>query len=72
MRWLTPEQHKVYMFILECFEKRNAPPTIKEIAEATKTKTSLAHRRVMALEKKGYIKREGYGDTRNIRLAGGG
>jgi len=68
MRWLTPEQHKVYMFILECFEKRNTAPTIQEIADATESKTSLAHRRVLALEKKRYIERLGYGETRSIRI----
>ena len=69
MRWLTPEQHKVHMFILECFEKRNTPPTIQEIADGTNTTKDLAHRRVKALEKKGYIERETPGETRNIRIS---
>lgn len=68
MRWLTPEQNKAYDFILKSFEKKNEPPTIQEIADGTNMSVSLAYRRVQALEKKGYIVREGYRETRNIRL----
>jgi len=68
MRWMTQEQEKVYRFIVAQIDSEGFPPTIQEIAEATAAKPSLAHRRVVALEKKGYLAREGHRATRNIRI----
>ena len=69
MRWMTPNQEKVYHFILERQEEGKAPPTIQEIADAVGAKRNLVHRRVVALEKKGYLARDGWGTARNIRVA---
>ena len=68
MRWMTPKQEKVYRFVVAHVDAEGYSPTIKEIADATNAAQSLAHRRVMALEKKGYLAREDHGSTRNIRI----
>lgn len=68
MRWMTPEQERVYRFILERDEQALPPPTMREISDETGSGTTLAHVRVVALEKKGYIQRNGYRSARNIEI----
>ena len=60
MRWLTPAQDKVYRLLLETEDANKPPPTIKEISDELGMTASLVHRRVQALETKGYIDRSGY------------
>jgi SOS-response transcriptional repressor LexA len=65
---LTAQQKKVYEFILAQHNANVDPPTIREISIATNAPASLVYRRIVALEKKGYLFRERYGTIRNIRL----
>ena len=65
---MTAHQKKVYQYVLDQHEAEKDPPTVAEIAAATGAATSLVHRRIIALEKKGYLTRDGYRSSRNIRI----
>ena len=57
---LTKRQQQVLDYIRECIEEKHYPPSVREIGEAIGLSSpSTVHGHLNALEKKGYIKREG-------------
>lgn len=65
---LTPRQNQIYEFIRSHMEEKQAPPTIPEIAEQFKLRsTNGVFEHLNALEAKGYIVRQ-FGKARGIAL----
>lgn len=65
---LTPKQNRVLQFIRESVARHNRPPTIRELGEScggVHSSAVMCH--LVALEKKGYIKRD-EGVSRGIRI----
>src|SRR6266853_2520615 len=65
---LTPKQRRILEFLHEFFQKNGFPPTEREIAGKLKIQWIRAvQKHLAALEKKGYIKREG-GSRRSMKI----
>lgn len=65
---LTPRQNEIYEFIRSCIEENQAPPTIPEIAEHFRLRsTNGVFEHLNALETKGFIIRQS-GKARGIAL----
>ena len=65
---LTPRQNEIYEFIRSCIEEDGGPPTIPEIADEFKLRsTNGVFEHLNALEAKGYIERR-KGKARGILL----
>ena len=60
MQDLTPRQRDVFRFITSCIDERGYAPTLREIGESLGIRsTNGVHEHLRALEKKGYLTREG-------------
>ncbi|MEO0557292.1 MAG: S24 family peptidase [Bacteroidota bacterium] len=68
---LTERQNQVYEFLRSYIRTNGKPPTIKEIGAQLGIKsTNGVHKMIVALEKKGYIRRARH-EARGISLIGG-
>ena len=53
---MTDRQQQIYNFIKIHIEEKRYPPTVREISDAVKLKSSsTTHRHLVVLRKKGYI-----------------
>ncbi len=66
---LTRRQLQVLRCIVESVEQHGVPPTVQELCRALGCRsTNAVHQLLLALERKGYIRRRGRGQARNIQL----
>jgi SOS-response transcriptional repressor LexA len=64
---LTPKEARILKYIIECIEKRQRPPTLREIAKFAGSSSFGSTRTVLqSMEKKGVLKRTGL--ARGIKL----
>lgn len=69
---LTQRRNQAYEFIRSFVRKRGKPPTLEEIGQALSIRSmNGVHKHLVALEKKGYIRRLP-NEARGIELVGGG
>lgn len=63
---LTPKEARILKYIIECIEKMQRPPTLREIAKFAGYSFSSARGTLQSMEKKGVLKRTGL--ARGIKL----
>lgn len=70
MKPLTPEQNRIFDYLVDCFKGLGVPPTVREIAEKFSCSINNVRQHLRLIERKGYI-RLLKGKARGIEIAVG-